>query len=128
MKNKNAAIPVIMAGVIFFLFQSFFLNRKSPREIPEDVNQILVSSCYDCHNPEGKNEDAKKAVIFEQWDDYKLTKKISVLNDIVEVIGKDKMPPEKYLEFKPEKKLTEEQKEKVLKWAEETSNALIEGN
>jgi hypothetical protein len=128
MKKRNTAILAIIAGVIFFLFQSFFLNRQPAQEVPDEVNQILVSSCYDCHTSAGKNKDAKKVLNFEQWNDYKLTKKISVLNDITEVIGKDKMPPGKYLEFNPEKKLTGEQKELILHWAEEASNALMEGN
>jgi len=46
----------------------------------------------------------------------------------LEVIEEDKMPPGKYLELKPDRKLETAQKELVLKWAEETSKTLLEGN
>jgi hypothetical protein len=125
---KNKAILILIAGGFFFLLQSFFSNRKAASDIPEEVNTVLVSSCFDCHSSVGKNEDAKKALNFEQWDDYRLTKKIGLLGDITKVIEKDKMPPGKYLEFNPDKKLTDTQKELILNWAEETSASLMEGN
>jgi len=37
------------------------------------------------------------------------------------------MPPQKYLEHNPDKKLTESQKELLIKWAKEESSALMKG-
>ena len=125
---KNKGVFILLAGGLVFLLQSFILNRKASPEIPEEVQQVLVSSCYDCHSSAGRNEDAKKALNFESWGDYRLTKQIGLLGDIAEVIEKDKMPPGKYLEFKPDRKLSESQKELLLNWTEETSKALMEGN
>jgi hypothetical protein len=125
---KNKAILLLLAGGILFLLQSFLSNRKPAPDFPEEVNGILVSSCFDCHSSAGKNDDARKKLNFESWDDYKLTKKIGLLGDIAKVIEKDEMPPGKYLEFKPDRKLTDEQKKVILNWTEETSNALMEGN
>lgn len=126
MKNKVILIVLAVGGII--MLQSLILKNRAGLNPPEDVQQILVSSCYDCHSSAGTNEDAKKALIFDQWDDYRLTKKISLLDKISEVIEEDKMPPGKYLELKPDRKLETAQKELLLKWAEETSNALLEGN
>ena len=69
-----------VGGII--LLQSFILKNRANLNPPEDVQQILVSSCYDCHSSAGTNDDAKKAVNFEEWDGYRLTKKISVLDEI----------------------------------------------
>jgi tRNA A37 N6-isopentenylltransferase MiaA len=128
MKMKNKGVLILLAGGLVFLLQSFLLNRKASPEFPEEVQQVLASACYDCHSSAGQNEDAKKALNFETWDDYRLTKQITLLGDIAEVIEKDKMPPGKYLEFKPDRKLSESQKELILNWAEETSESLMEGN
>jgi hypothetical protein len=125
---KSKAILLLLAGGIFILLQSFLSNSKPVPDFPEEVNGILVSSCFDCHSSAGKNEDARKKLNFENWDDYKLTKKIGVLGDIAKVIEKDEMPPGKYLEFKPDRKLTDEQKQVIINWTEETSDALIGGN
>lgn len=126
MKNKVILIVLAVGGII--LLQSIILKNRGDLNPPEDVQQILVSSCYDCHSSAGTNDDAKKAVNFEEWDGYRLTKKISILDEITEVIEEDKMPPGKYLESKPDRKLETAQKELILKWAEETSKALLEGN
>lgn len=125
---KNRLILIVLAAGGFILLQSHILKNRAELNPPEEVQQILVSSCYDCHSSAGTNEDARKALDFEQWDDYRLTKKISVLGEIAEVVEKDKMPPGKYLEFKPDRKLEAAQKELIVKWAEETADALLEGN
>lgn len=126
MKNKIILIVLVAGG--FILLQSLILKKRADLNPPEEVQKVLESSCYDCHTSAGRNEDAKKALNFEEWDGYRLTKKISVLDKITEVIEEDKMPPGKYLEFKPDRKLDSAQKELILKWAEETSSALMEGN
>ena len=125
---KNKGVLILLAGGVVFLLQSFLLNQKAAPEIPEEVQKLLVSACYDCHSSAGQNEDAKKALNFETWDDYRLTKQVGLLGEIAEVIEKDKMPPGKYLEFKPDRKLSESQKELILNWTEESSKALMEGN
>jgi tRNA A37 N6-isopentenylltransferase MiaA len=125
---KNKGIFILLVGGALFLFQSFLLNRKTSPEAPEEVQKLLVSACYDCHSSAGQNEDAKKALNFEEWDNYRLTKQIGLLGNIAEVIEKDKMPPGKYLEFKPDRKLSEDQKELLINWTEEASDALMEGN
>ncbi len=126
MKNKGWLI--LLVGGVLLLMQSFLLSRKASPEIPEEVKNVLVHSCFDCHSPAGRNEDARKALNFEEWDSYRLTKQIGLLGDIAEVMKKDKMPPAKYLEFKPDRKLSESQKELILNWANEASEALMEGN
>ena len=125
---KNNIILLALAAGGFILLHSFISENRSANTPPDEVQQILVASCYDCHSSAGTNDDAKKAVNFEEWDGYRLTKKISVLDEITEVVEEDKMPPGKYLELKPDRKLDDTQKKVVLKWAEETSKALLEGN
>jgi hypothetical protein len=125
---KSKRILIVLAGALLFIFQSFLLNRNASLEVPEEVNQILESSCYDCHSSAGQNDDALKALNFENWEEYRLTKQIGLLGEIAEVIEKDKMPPAKYLEFKPDRKLSDSQKELIMKWTEEASDALMEGN
>jgi len=125
---KIKGIFILLVGAALVLFQSFLLNRKASPEIPEEVQKVLVSSCYDCHTSAGQNEDAKKALNFEEWDDYRLTKQVTVLGNMAKVIEEDKMPPGKYLEFKPDRKLSEEQKELIIDWTDEAADALMEGN
>ncbi len=124
---KRRMILIGLAGGLFILFQAFNLKIKSQGEIPEEVTSILKSACYDCHTTEARNVEARTALNFEKWDDLRATKKIGLLGKINELVGEDKMPPAKYLQYNPEKKLTESQKQVILDWTTEESSVLMEG-
>ena len=47
-------------------------------------------------------------------------------NNIKEVVNEGMMPPEKFLDRYPEKSLSKEDKEKILKWADEEIAKLME--
>jgi hypothetical protein len=125
---KKKIILVLVAGGLFILFQA---NRPDPTltlQIPEEVSTILVSSCYDCHTTGAKSEDALKAVNFSDWEEYRASKKVAVLGDIGNIVEKGKMPPEKYLERYPDKKLSDTQKKLILDWTKEASDQLLGAN
>lgn len=125
---RKSIVLISMAGGLFFLSQAFSLNSKPDGEIPEEVTKLLVSSCYDCHSSDASNDDARKALNFEQWDEYRVTKKIGLLGKICELVEEDKMPPKKYLGFKPDRKLSASQKQLICDWTEKESSALMGGN
>jgi len=126
MKKRIALI--VIAGGLFILFQA---NRPDPElisQIPEEVSTILVSSCYDCHTTGAKSEDALKAVNFSEWEEYRVSKKVAVLGDIGKVVEKAKMPPEKYLDSNPDKKLSDAQQKLIIDWTREVSDKLLGDN
>ena len=98
---RKSIVLIILIGGLFFLSQAFSLNNKPAGEIPEEVNEMFVSSCYDCHSSDAKNKDAREALNFESWNEYRTTKKIGMLGKICELVEKEKMPPAKYLGFNP---------------------------
>jgi cytochrome c5 len=116
----------LLAGTLF-LFQSFLTKNPAGEEFPAEVKEVLTTSCFDCHTAGARSEDAKKALNFDQWDEYRLTKKIGTLDKIAEVVGEGKMPPEKYLERKPESKLSKDQQKLIVDWTKKTSEALMGG-
>lgn len=117
----------VLAGILLLLSQSFSTKDFRAPAIPDEVNKILIASCYDCHSDDAKSKDAREALNFESWDDYKLTKKIGLLGDICKLVEEDKMPPGKYLKSKPDRKLSGKQKELLCDWTEEESTRLMEG-
>lgn len=124
--RKNLYLSILAISIII-LCQSFSPESTSATEIPDDVNKVLIASCYDCHSSDARNKDARKALNFEKWDDNRVTKKIGLLGDICELVEKNKMPPEKYLDRKPEAKLTEKQKKLICDWTATESAKLMEG-
>ena len=124
--RKNLYLSILAISIII-LCQSFSPESISVTEIPDDVNKVLIASCYDCHSSDARNKDAREALNFEKWDDYRATKKIGLLGDICELVEKNKMPPEKYLDRNPDRKLTEKQKKLICDWTAKESAKLMEG-
>jgi hypothetical protein len=52
-------------------------------------------------------------------------KKITTLKEIAEVLEKGEMPPKKFLEKNPDKKLTEEQVKILTDWSKKEMDALL---
>lgn len=125
---KKMILLLVPVTFLFFVFQSFILNHPAGPEFPADVELALKTSCYDCHSNDASSKKGKLALNFDKWDNYKLTKRISKLDAIYEVIDEGKMPPEKYLKGNPEKAMSDELKELVFDWTEEEAEKLMKEN
>jgi hypothetical protein len=94
-------------------------------DFPTKGSGILTNSCYDCHTTGSKAEKALDALDFKKWEEYKLTKKISLLTKICEVVEKGDMPPEKFLKQHPEKVLSASDVKTICNWTKKESEKLI---
>ena len=94
-------------------------------DFPKKVSGILTNSCYDCHTTGSNADKALDAFDFKKWEEYKLTKKISLLTKICEVVGKGDMPPGKHLKQHPEKALSESDIKTICNWTKKESEKLI---
>ncbi|MCK5730238.1 MAG: heme-binding domain-containing protein [Draconibacterium sp.] len=127
MKRKS----LISTLVVLFLFAStivFALEKptvKSNPEMPENVTAIIKKSCFGCHNTESKNEDAKEELDFKKLNTLSLMKQISAYKHIGETVEDNDMPPKKFLEKYPEKKLTSEEKQVLIAWAKKEAEVLV---
>lgn len=132
MKRIATLTFIITLGLLFVNF-TVLQNNKSGQEVktekvkyhvPEDVQQIIDKSCYDCHYSESDNEKGKKKLQFDKLGELKIYKQVGKLADIADVINEGDMPPEKVLKDYPEMKLTEEEKVKLVDWAENMAKQL----
>jgi len=129
MKTRNLLFPVLLI-LIAILFQSnIFLDVNSKInesiDIPENVKSVLDNKCFGCHNVDGKSDKAKKKLLLDKLDDLSKAKLIATLGGIGEVTSEGSMPPEKFLEQKPEAKLTEDEQKLLAEWAEQASDDLL---
>jgi mono/diheme cytochrome c family protein len=127
MTMKKSIVLIVLTGAGFMLFLSFAKKNEEPVAMPGEVKEMLEASCYGCHTHQGRNQDAKDALNFDEWENYRLTKQIGALDKIAEMVGEEKMPPKKFLEFQPDKNLNKEQREMVVKWANEQAASLMGG-
>jgi len=125
---KKQIVYIVSAGILFLLFQSFLSGSLKKQELPEEVGTILKTSCYNCHSTGSRAEKALEKINFDDWDNYKLIKKIELLGDIGKVLEEGKMPPEKFLERNPDAKLSEDQASQLVDWTRQESDILMQGN
>lgn len=97
---------------------------KGP-DFPKKVSGILEQSCFNCHTTGSKVSDAVESIDFLKWDELSKTKKISNLNDMQEVLGEGKMPPERFLKKHPDKALSEKDKNILIKWTKTEISTLM---
>lgn len=132
---KKLALLLTASAFVVFVFSqltSVKNNNKDkaaqPDEIvfPENVKAVIDKSCFGCHSENGRSDDAKDALRWDMLNEYDKEKLVSVMDEIIEVIEKEEMPPEKFLEKKPEAKPTEDEYAILLEWAELEAEKLFE--
>ncbi len=114
-----------------FLFSSFlvsasgFQTETKTLKMPDDVKAIIEKSCFGCHNTDSKNDKAKEKLDLKTLDSQTKNKMIASLKDISETIEENEMPPAKFLEKNPDKKLTDAEKKILMDWANSEAKALM---
>lgn len=112
-------------------------------QIDGEVEAMLRSACYDCHSMETTYpwyagvapvkwsiyhhvEEGREELNFSAWGEMEIRRKIRKLKEIAEEVAESKMPLEGYVKLHPEADLTEEQKEKLIAWAEGLAEEILE--
>jgi hypothetical protein len=129
--------PVISMLLLIFAFALGFTvpadseasQSKNDEELqlgfPDDVMTVMERSCFGCHTAESSNTKGKLKLNFSKWEDMKTSKKIGKLDEICEEVKEGEMPPEKFLEKYPDKKLTEEEVGIICAWVDKEAEKLI---
>ena len=83
---------------------------------PENVANILRTSCISCHG-EGGKEMAMTMWNFNKWETYSTEKQSKKANEFCDAITKEKMPPSSIRKSNPEQIPTAAQLDIICKWA-----------
>jgi mono/diheme cytochrome c family protein len=98
---------------------------KPAVKMPENVKVIIDKSCFGCHNTDSKNEDAKEELDFKTLDGLTTVKKIGALKHIAEAVEKGEMPPKRFLEKNPDKKLNALEVQILTDWVKKETASLM---
>lgn len=93
--------------------------------IDAKVKPIIDAKCVGCHSADSKNEKAKEKLIWANLPTLEKKAAASLLDEMVEVLEKGEMPPKKFLERYPDKKLTDKESKSLRKWADKTANKMM---
>ena len=113
--------------------------------LPNDVENIMQVSCYDCHSNTTKYpwysnvqpaawfladhvNDGKKHLNFSEFTNIPLFVQNHKLEEIKEMVEEKEMPLSSYTYFglHPEANLTDAQRQKIIDWADSQMNYLKE--
>ncbi|QDP84435.1 cytochrome C [Chryseobacterium sp. SNU WT5] len=138
---KKLLIIIIVA---FILIQFFPIDKNNPvatpqldflkiKNTPQSTAAIIRNSCYDCHSNESiypwysnvqpfgwflENHinEGRKELNFSTFATYDKKRQAHKLDEAVEMIEKGKMPMDSYVIAHSEAKLTEAQKDEVIRY------------
>ncbi|NKI27273.1 heme-binding domain-containing protein [Arenibacter sp. 6A1] len=111
-----------------------FMTETNPSK---ELKIILKQACFDCHSnntvyPWYNNiapisfwldahiKDGKKHLNFSEWENYSVKKKDHKMEELEEMIREGAMPLKEYTWTHKEAKLTPDQKQAILDWADHT--------
>ena len=141
---------LILLAILFVLIQFFRPIRNNSKVngektlkhlfyVPKNVSLILSKACYDCHSnktnypwyanvqPVGWYLDqhifeGKKELNFDEFGYYSTKRQRNKFKAIASQIEDNAMPLSSYSLIHPEAKLTQVEKEVIIKWANSISN------
>jgi Haem-binding domain len=116
-------------------------NINNSFAVPADIDQVLKTSCYDCHSnkttypwyasvqPVGwwlqdHVNEGKKELNFDEFGTYSLRRQYKKLEEIGEQVDEGEMPLSSYTIIHSNAKLTPEQKRQVMGWSEQLLNEM----
>lgn len=138
---KYLGLILLVALVVIQFFQpeansspAFSGHRlQDAYEVPQNVDEILTVSCFDCHSNNTKPlwymkiqpigwwiadhvEDGKEELNFDEFGTYSLRRQYHKFEEIAEMIEEGEMPLSSYTLVHDDAKLTEDEKEAVIAW------------
>ncbi len=107
-------------------------------EAPKKVAELMETVCYDCHGNttkypwysniapiswwiKGHIDHGKEKMNFSEWSSYNIAEQDSLIAKSSELIGKKWMPILAYKITHSEARLSEEQREMLMKWLDQLS-------
>lgn len=146
MKKYFTKKIIIRSLLVVLILIQFIRPSKNPGEafgpdditkavnVPEDVKNILVTSCYDCHSDHTNHmwyeniqplgwwiahhiDEGKQHLNFSVFNTYKDKRKAHKFEEIGETVSSGEMPMSSYTLVHGNAKLNDEQKRVLINWA-----------
>ncbi len=146
---KKAAITIIVLLVVIQFFKT--KENKSIQvsentitqyyEVPENIQNILKTSCYDCHSNNTNYpwynkiqpvnwwlsnhvNEGKRKLNFDEFNAYSTKKKLHKLDEVIENIKDNEMPLKSYTLIHGDAKLSNSDKQEIEAWVKNIKNEI----
>jgi Haem-binding domain len=151
MKKILRYTALFLLGALIVI--QFFRPKKNKQEgeavnhiskayaIPDDVNTILKKACYDCHSNNTRYpwyaniqpvgwwladhiKGAKKELNFSEFASYNQRRQYRKMEEVVDEVKEGGMPLNSYTWIHKDARLTDDEKNKVIGWADSIRDTL----
>ena len=147
---------ILIIGILGFVVIQFFQPAKNTsddiknniltsEELPENVKEILKTSCFDCHSNNTTylwyhkiapvswlvSKDVikgKKELNFSEWGEMDDYDKIGAIEDIRQEIEQKTMPIKPYIMMHPDAKLSDEEVAALTAWIDKKAAELVKSS
>jgi len=149
LKKILAALAIIFILIQFIPTSLPEVRDNNPgdllknNEVPANIVTLLHNSCYDCHSNETVypwysyiapvsflvNRDTRKGrkhLNFSEWQSYSRDDKAEALDDLTEEVKEGEMPMKIYPIMHAKARLSDEDREALVSWAEDFADRLYE--
>lgn len=133
-RRVGVALVVILVGIQFVPIDRTNPPVKSEVDAPDEVAAILQRACYDCHSNEtrwpwysrvaptswlvaGHVQEGRGEINFSEWPTFDFELQEHAYRDIEEQIDEGKMPLRSYTLVHSDARLSQEDRETLLRWA-----------
>ncbi len=138
--SRTRSVAILAAGLVVAgaAIQFVPIERTNPPVSsdlapPPDVESILRRSCYDCHSHETRwpwyayvaptswlvshdVEEAREELNFSAWKSYRIDKRRSLFEDVLEEIDEGEMPPWSYRLVHRDAGISDAERETLRGW------------
>lgn len=152
MKKPISKMIITILVLLFIIIQFFGTAKNSSSAVaenaiekhytlPNKIQSILKSSCYDCHSNNtkypwynnfqpinwwlaGHINEGKRHLNFDEFNTLSATKKLHKLDEVVETIKTGEMPLRSYTLVHREAKLSDANKQEIEAWVLAVKNQI----
>lgn len=150
---KKILKRTLLVLLFAFIIIQFFRPAKNKAEgiskndistvypLPENVQSILKTSCYDCHSNntvypwyaevqpvawwlDSHIQDGKKDLNFSEFASYRIRRQYKKLEEINELVKKNEMPLDSYLWIHKDAILSDQQKLVLASWVQSVRDTI----
>ena len=131
LKSTLFAVPLLAIMILFIQAKkplesgTTTFQADTVVEFSTEVKAVIDQKCFGCHNANSKNEKGKAKLQWDTMTTLAKAKQIALMDEVIEVLEEGKMPPEKFLAYKPEGKLSESEIKALKEWANANAERLM---
>ncbi|MCC6814817.1 MAG: heme-binding domain-containing protein [Saprospiraceae bacterium] len=147
LKTAAVILIVLLVGIQFFKTKENKSTQNSGNaitqhyDVPNNIKNILKTSCYDCHSNNTNYpwynkiqpinwwlakhvNEGRKELNFDEFNTYSTKKKLHKLDEVIKTIKDNEMPLKSYTLFHGDANLSDSDKQDIEAWAKKIRNVI----